>query len=221
MVLAESILKFYNNLIIPDLSHMNVEVLVPFEEEETRRVMHEFFYKYYNDSNPRTMLIGINPGRYGGGITGIPFTDPINLEVYCGIKNTFSKRHELSSKFMYDMIESFGGPAAFFGKYYFYSVSPVGFTKEGKNYNYYDNQILKQYLEPFIVNTMEQHLDMGMAREKVFSLGQGKNVEVLQELSTKYNFFDKIIPLPHPRWVMQYRLKKKNLFIQQYLRQFL
>lgn len=163
------------------------------------------------------MLIGINPGRFGGGITGIPFTDPINLEVRCGIENSFPRRHELSSKFMYDMIAAFGGAAAFYSNYYFYSVSPVGFTKEGRNYNYYDDKKLKGYLEPFIRLSMEEHLRMGMSRKIAYSLGQGKNIEVLQELNNKYKFFKKIVALPHPRWVMQYRLKRKEEFIRLYL----
>lgn len=217
MALTDHILEFYNNLALPDLSSFDVEILAPYEEPEPKAVMSEFFSKYYNDTQPRVMLIGINPGRFGGGTTGIPFTDPINLEKYCGIPNDFPKRHEMSSKFMYDMIEAYGGAAAFYSKYYFYSVSPVGFTREGKNYNYYDEKELKVSLEPFIIDAFKKHFKMGMSTDVAYSLGQGRNLAELNEINSKYKFFKEIKPLPHPRWIMQYRLKKKNIFIKQYI----
>ena len=49
----------------------------------------------------RHLLLGINPGRFGGGVTGIPFTDPIRLQNVCGIENNFEKKQELSSVFIY------------------------------------------------------------------------------------------------------------------------
>lgn len=218
MALADKILKFYDNLVLPDLADYDVEILAPFQHAEAKAAMSDFFSRYYNDAQPRVMLIGINPGRFGGGTTGIPFTDPINLEKYCGISNEFPKRHELSSKFMYDMIQAYGGPAAFYSNYYFYSVSPVGFTKDGKNFNYYDNKKLKGVLEPFIIDAFEKHFNMGMSTEVAYSLGQGKNLTELNEINLKYKFFKKVLPLPHPRWIMQYRLKKKDLFIRQYIK---
>ena len=219
MVLADKILEFYDNLQLPELAGLEVEILNPFQEDQVKAVMTAFFKKYYSRGPARVMLVGINPGRFGGGTTGIPFTDPINLDRYCGIPNPFPKRHELSSKFIYEMIRHFGGPALFYNHYYFYSVSPVGFTVGGKNYNYYDNKKLKEVLEPFIVDAFENHFVLGMSRKIAFSLGQGKNMQVLNELNLKYKFFESIRPLPHPRWVMQYRLKKKELFIHQYLEQ--
>ena len=32
-------------------------------------------------------------------------------------------------------------------------------------------------------------------------------------------FFKQIIPLPHPRFIMQYKLKKKEEYIDRYLRE--
>lgn len=217
MALSDDILKFYSNISIPAVEQFDIKTLTPFKEKKPFFLMEQFYKKYYGDSNKRMMLVGINPGRFGGGITGIPFTDPVNLEMYCGVENDLDKRHELSSRFMYDMIDAYGGPPSFYSRYYFYSVSPVGFTKDGRNYNYYDDLEVKDYLEDFIVQSFESHFEMGMSREKVFSLGQGKNIRVLEELNKKYSFFKEIIPLPHPRWVMQYRLKKKDEFINTYL----
>ena len=49
-----------------------------------------------------------------------------------------------------------------------------------------------------------------------FSIGMGKNIEYLNRLNKKYNLVDELIALPHPRWVMQYRLKRINEFLEEY-----
>lgn len=218
MALAQAIINYYTTLRPPDLEDNNVEILFPYQEPEVKEVVEKFYLKYFNDNNTRRMLVGINPGRFGGGITGIPFTDPINLEEKCHIKNDFQKRMELSSRFIYEMIEAMGGPEFFYSRFYFYSVSPVGYTKDGKNYNYYDDKALKKRLEPYVVEHFNKQLEMGMDNKIVYSLGLGKNIKELRELNKKYNFFEKIVPLPHPRWVMQYRLKKKEIYIDEYLK---
>ncbi|MFI5224347.1 MAG: DUF4918 domain-containing protein, partial [Nitrospirales bacterium] len=65
------------------------------------------------------LILGINPGRLGAGLTGIPFTDPLKLQNICGIENTLPKKAELSADFIYTMISAFGGPEAFYKKFYF------------------------------------------------------------------------------------------------------
>ncbi len=50
------------------------------------QVMQKFYYKYYNDSNKRKFIIGINPSRHGAGVTGVPFTDTKRLDNVCGYK---------------------------------------------------------------------------------------------------------------------------------------
>ncbi|SFV68072.1 hypothetical protein MNB_SV-10-1583 [hydrothermal vent metagenome] len=74
-------------------------MIFPFDKPGSRRVMEIFYLKDYDDENPRTLLLGINPGRNGAGVTGIGFTDPILLEEKCGIANTLEKRSELSGFF--------------------------------------------------------------------------------------------------------------------------
>jgi hypothetical protein len=37
------------------------------------------------------------------------------------------------------------------------------------------------------------------------------------ELNRKLQFFKEIIPLPHPRFIMQYRRKQKETYLLQYL----
>ncbi len=195
----------------------DVSWLNPFGSKEVQRVMHVFFEKYFSDRASRIILLGINPGRFGAGITGLPFTDPIRMESVCGIPNDFKKRQELSSVFVYDVIDAMGGPDIFYSKFYFNSVCPLGFVKNGKNYNYYDDKALEQAVRPLILSNMKKHLKMGISKSIAFSMGQGKNYKYLQRLNGTYGFFDSIRPLPHPRWIMQYRSKRKNEFIQSYV----
>ena len=68
-------------------------------------VVKKFFVKYYNDNRPRRLLFGINPGRFGGGITGINFTAPRQLKDNCSIDHPFGNSSELSREFIYEIIE--------------------------------------------------------------------------------------------------------------------
>lgn len=216
MSLSKQILDFLHALRWEGHLPKGVEVLSPFQKPDVWDVCKVFYTKYYA-AGPRTLLIGINPGRFGAGMTGIPFTDPIRLKDPCGIDNPWPARQELSSVFMYDMIRAYGGPGAFYGQFYITSVSPLGFTLDGKNLNYYDNSQLLKDLEPFAVHCLQHQLDWGMATDVAFCLGGGKNFAYLEKLNGTYGFFKKIVPLPHPRFVMQYRLKQKDLHIRQYL----
>jgi len=192
-----------------------VDWLMPFEDAETRKCMTAFYHKFYNDNDKRIFILGINPGRFGAGLTGVPFTDPIRLG-QLGIENAFPSKPELSSIFVYDMIARCGGPVSFFRTFYITSLSPLGFVKAGKNYNYYDDPGLSKAVRPFIIRNIETQLTFGADRSKVFCLGQGKNFEYLSKLNEEFQWWESIVPLPHPRWIMQYRLKRKEEFIQTY-----
>ncbi len=193
-----------------------VEILFPYSEKETREVMQSFYEKYYDDAEERVLLLGINPGRHGAGVTGIPFTDPVRLEAPCGIENEFPKRAELSSIFVYEVVQAMGGPKAFYRRFYISSLSPLGFLKEGKNYNYYDEKALQEAVEPYIIRHLQDQIDMGCQRDVAFSMGKGKNFAYLKKLNEKHGFFGRVKALPHPRWVMQYRRKKLAEFVEEY-----
>src|SRR3954451_2648201 len=132
-MLSNKILDFLFNLHFPVDLPAGIEVMHPFSNEETTRVVRLFYNKYYSNNNPRYCIIGINPGRFGGGVTGIPFTDPIRLQNDCGIENNWAKKQELSSAYIYEMIAAFGGVREFYQQFYISAVSPLGFTKGGKN----------------------------------------------------------------------------------------
>ncbi len=213
---ASRIIDFHQSLDRSLALPGGVEWLYPYANTEVQRVMTLFFNKYFSDNLPRIMLLGINPGRFGAGITGLPFTDPIRMEEICGIDNSFRKRQELSSVFVYDVIDAMGGPEAFYSRFYFTSVCPLGFVKSGKNYNYYDDRELYDTVKPLILENLSKHLDMGVSKQVAFSMGQGKNFKFLQALNKEHGFFKQVHPLPHPRWVMQYRLKRKKEFLKVY-----
>lgn len=220
MHFSEKILAFLTGIRFTVPLPPDVEVMNPFTDAETMAICNLFYRKYYANDHERWMIIGINPGRHGGGITGIPFTDPIRLQRDCQIENQWAKRQELSSVFMYQMINGYGGPMPFYRNFYITAVSPLGFTKHNKNLNYYDDRILQQNLKPFVVDCLKQQLEFGIRRNAVFCLGEGKNFQYVQRLNAEFHFFDKVVPLPHPRFIMQYRLKRKEEYIQYYLKQF-
>lgn len=179
--------------------------------------MTAFYEKYYNDQNPRIFIFGINPGRFGAGVTGVPFTDPIRLEKECGITNDFAKKPELSSIFVYQFIHAYGGLEQFYKHFYITSLSPLGFTKNGININYYDDRKLQEAVEPFIIESILTQQKFGTSRKVALCMGQGQNAKYFQKINDKYDFFEQIIPLPHPRWVMQYRRKRVEEFVELYV----
>lgn len=217
MTFAQSILAFFDQLNDFPGVPPGVEVLNPYQNQAVKEVTRIFYEKYYNDTGKRRLIIGINPGRFGAGLTGIPFTDPIRLKTVCQIENAFDPKPELSSKFIYELIAAMGGTDSFYSRYYFSSVSPLGFTKDGKNLNYYDIRALQEGWEEFMINNLKKQLAFGCSNEKAFVLGRGKNFKYMQGLNERTGLFDTLVELPHPRWVMQYRLKRMEEFLQEYI----
>ncbi len=217
MTFAQKILQFHREL-TPDWQlPEGVELLYPFDNEATWEVMEAFFPMYFSDKRERTLILGINPGRFGAGLTGTPFTDPVVLEEVCGITNPFPKKRELSAIFVYAFIDAYGGPDSFYRDFYITSVCPLGFVRDGKNYNYYDSKPLTRAVEPYIIENIRTNLDFGCNRKVAFCMGQGKNYKYLSKLNAEQGFFQDLIPLPHPRWVMQYRRKQMTAFTDRFV----
>lgn len=216
MTFADKVIRFNESLQLDVLLPEGIEVMNPFANSEVTDLSNDFYKKYYDDHQPRKLILGINPGRLGAGVTGIPFTDPVKLEELCGINNTFKKVTEPSAGFVYDFIDAMGGPNAFYARFFINSVSPLIFIKDKKNYNYYDSRDLEQILETFIVDSLRGILKMGINTENCYCLGNGKNFKYLKKLNNKYQFFETIVPLPHPRWVVQYRRKQYDEFVSHF-----
>ncbi len=209
MSFAKEVIHFFNNIESPVIPE-NFEVMNPYKTEEVKTIVQDFYTKYYEDNDDRRLIFGINPGRFGSGITGIAFTDPIRLEEVCGIPNNFQKRQETSSVFVYNFIDKYGGPEAFYKDFYITATFPLGFLSEGKNINYYDDKTLQESLRELIVEYLEQQLNWNVKTDVAYCLGKGKNLKFLQKLNAQFKFFGEIKPIPHPRWVMQYRYRMRH-----------
>lgn len=220
MRLASQILSFYKSLSLSAPLPADIEVMNPYQDAIAFDLCEKFYNRFYNDTSPRRMILGINPGRLGGGATGIPFTDPIKLETNCGIKNTLQKKAELSADFIYAMIDSAGGPEKFYNRFFISAVCPLGFTKNGNNLNYYDDKVLEETVRSFIIMCFQQQLAFPIDRAICYCLGEGKNYAYLSKVNAEKSYFKKIIPLPHPRFIMQYRRKKNTDFINLYIQNF-
>ncbi len=218
MTFAKQVINFHRQLKPSWKIPEEISILYPFEQEETHQVFEAFYRRYFDDHRKRRYLFGINPGRFGAGITGIPFTDPVVLESQCGISNTFTKKRELSSLFVYDLIDALGGIESFYQNFYITSLCPLGFIKDGKNLNYYDDKNLMEAVLPHILNNIREQKIFGCDQHVAYSMGRGKNYDFFLKINDQYGFFERIIALPHPRWVMQYRLKMKNAFVDEYIK---
>lgn len=208
-------LKFSGNL--PE----GFEVMNPFfDNPETITVMSKFYQKFYNDYHQRKFIIGINPSRRGAGVTGVPFTDTKRLETMCGIEMKTAHTHEISSVFLYDVIENFGGVEAFYKKFYINSPFPLAIIRKtlkgNLNANYYDDKDLFEAVKPFMIQSLKDHIDLGLDTSEVFILGK-KNATFIDKINSQEKFFEKMTVLEHPRYIQQYKIKEKQLYIDKYL----
>lgn len=221
MSLAEQIIDFNKNLKYSGELPEGFEVLNPFfDNPETLVVMKEFYTKFYNDNNSRKFIIGINPSRNGAGVTGVPFTDTKRLKSECGIEMKSAHTHEISSVFMYDMIDAFGGVEKFYSEFYINSPFPLAIVKNTKNgqlnANYYDDKTLFEDVKPFMIESLKKHIALDLDTSEVVVLGK-KNADFLNKINKTEHFFDKMTVLEHPRYIQQYKSKEKELYIDKYL----
>lgn len=217
---AENIYQFYSQLEPPSELPNSIEYLFPQKDPQVLQVVKAFLDKYYNDSKKRRLVLGINPGRFGAGVTGVNFTAPKQLTEPLKIHHPFKQQTELSAEFIYEMIEAYGGAEKFYRSYFLGSVCPLGFVQGGKNINYYDDKELLKTIEPFIISSINTQLSFPVEKGSCFCIGGEKNYKFLLTLNEQFKWFDKIVPLPHPRFIMQYKRKQKEEYIQQYLAAF-
>jgi len=223
--LADRIIDFNRNLDFKGGLPPGIQVLNPFRDHpEVLPIAEAFYRKYYNDTRPRRLIMGINPGRLGAGATGIPFTDTKRLTEVCGLEGPDFHTHEPSSVFIYRLIAAYGGPEEFFGRYYINSVCPLGFVRENAkgrwvNYNYYDSPELFEAIRPFALEKLAEQLAWGLEKEVCYSLGK-KNARYLEQLNQQGAFFGRVVPLDHPRYIVQYKSKAMDAYVDRYLKAF-
>lgn len=226
MTIADQIIAFNSHLHFRGKLPAGIRVMNPFQEAPgIIDIMTQFYKKFYDDQKTRQMIIGINPGRLGAGATGVPFTDTKRMSEKCGIEIPGLKTHEPSSVFVYDVIDAYGGVKKFYQQFYINSICPLGFTSlkpGGKevNYNYYDSAALTKAAYSFILSSLREQLQWNIDRDVCYCMGNGKNAAFLRALNDKEKFFKEIVPLEHPRFVVQYRSKTKDDYINKYLTAF-
>ncbi|MFY1046802.1 SMUG2 DNA glycosylase family protein [Chryseobacterium sp. GP-SGM7] len=218
---ADQVTQFNRNLKYSGKLPDNFQVLNPYlDNPETMMVMEKFYQKYYNDSNQRKFLVGINPSRHGAGVTGVPFTDTKRLDSVCGIKMESAHTHEISSVFIYDMIQSYGGAEVFYKDIYINSPFPLAIVRKSKgnwiNANYYDDKELFRDVKDFMIDSLKKHISLNLDTSEVFILGK-KNAEFISKLNQEADLFDKLTVLEHPRYIQQYKSKEKDLYIDKYI----
>lgn len=201
------------------------KLLNPFNESsklKTEQIVQKFYNKFYNDNKMRRMILGSSPARRGTAITGIPFEDAIHLQNQTGIHIDDFYINKASSNFLYDVIDMYGGPEKFYSDFYMNFVCPLGIARinsKGKevNCNYYENKKLQNSLYDFIVTTLEKQIEFNIDRSVCYCIGSGENYAFLNKLNEKLKLFDKIIPLEHPRFIMQYNSKNKDYYLEKYM----
>jgi hypothetical protein len=220
---ADKIIAFNKNISFNGELPDKVSIMNPFREsKEALKISSLFYKKFYNDYNKRHLIFGINPGRFGAGITGVPFTDTKRLLSECGIEFQGKPTHEPSATFVYEVINQYGGVKKFYGDFYIQSLCPLGFTitnELGKeiNYNYYDSQELTSCVYDFIIANIRKQISFCASTDVCFLFGTGKNAKFFSKINDEFHFFKKVIPLEHPRFIMQYKSKSKSVYVKKYL----
>jgi len=219
LTFADYAIDYFIKLKTPTKLPSGVQILNPYEKDSVKSAVREFYQKFYDDDRKRIYILGINPGRFGGGLTGISFTDPVALKKYCGIDNQLGNKEELSSKFIYQTINRYGGVHKFFKDFYLSAIYPLALLKDGKNYNYYDDKKLFSFLEPHLNTSLKEQIKFGADRRIVICLGK-KNADYLKIINSELGLFSQIEVLDHPRYIMQYRRRKLEYYLDQYVNTF-
>ena len=190
--------------------------------EQVRKVGEAFYQKYYNDTSSRRLILGSSPARRGTAVTGIPFEDAAHLQNETGIYIDKFYVNKSSSGFLYEVFEKYGGCEKFYGDFYMNFVCPLGIVRINSrgsevNCNYYENKKLQEALTPFIIDTLRAYTAFKIDTSVCYCIGSGENYSFLSKINAEYKFFDTIIPLEHPRFIMQYNSKRKDVFVEKYI----
>ncbi|AYA36270.1 DUF4918 family protein [Hymenobacter oligotrophus] len=197
----------------------------PYQAPPAAELLRSFGQRYYANNHPRVALLGINPGRFGAGTTGVAFTDPAALQLHCGVANSLPHRAELSSQFVYQLVAALGGAAEFYRHFYLGSLYPLVLCRTAKitittmrpplHYNYYDASAVTNALWPHLQLAFQQQFDLGLRRDVAISLGR-RNGEYFQRLNQELQLFERVLVFDHPRYLMQYKRRAVPEFVARY-----
>lgn len=208
--------RFFTTLRFPRRLPPGVAVMNPYGDRAVRSCFRAFLSRFFGDSRGRVLILGINPSRFGAGITGVAFTDPVAMRDFCGVPNAMGDVREVSSTFVYQVIDALGGPRKFYRDFFLTATCPLGFTRRGVNYNFYDDPRLQAAATPFIVRTLKAQIAMGGRSDVAVVLGTGKLKAYLDRLNAEHRLFGRLVALEHPRFIMQYRRKRVPEYVRKY-----
>ena len=189
-------------------------VLDPYRDKAVVDVVQQFCARYYTGNHLRLPIWGINPGRFGAGVTGLSFTDPHALRHDLELDTSIQGRREPSADFIYRVISAYGGATTFYHDVYMSALSPLGFIKDGVNINFYDDAVLTRDIVPFVVDCMRRQTSMGLRDDVCIVLGTGKLKTFMERHIRPQMPYTTVHYLEHPRFIMQYRRR----FIDDYVR---
>ena len=189
---------------------------------QIKEITNAFYKKYYNDHNKRYLILGSSPARKGTATTGIPFEDANHLYKETGIMIDNFYINKSSSNFLYDVMEQYGGCQRFYKDFFMSFVCPLGIVNVNSkgnlvNANYYENKKLEKASHNFIVDSLKKQIALGIDTSICYCIGSGENFKFLTKINEEYHFFDKIIALEHPRFIMQYNSKDRNKYLDKYI----
>ena len=72
-------------------------------------------------------------------------------------------------------------------------------------------------METFIVNSVRTQISLEIDTSVYFCIGSSQNFQTLTKINNKYNFFNVIVPLEHPRLITQYNYQKRDFYLKKYL----
>ncbi|EFP2886923.1 SMUG2 DNA glycosylase family protein [Listeria monocytogenes] len=192
------------------------------QSELVEKITTAFYQKYYNDTKPRRIILGSSPARRGSAVTGVPFEDAKDLQNETGIFIDEFYINQSSSDFLYDVMTEYGSCEQFYTDFYMNFVCPLGIVRTNAkgnevNCNYYENKKLQTALKSFILESIRRQIDFGIDTSVCYCIGSGENFHFLSKINDEHHFFGTIIPLEHPRFIMQYNSKNKDVYMKKYL----
>lgn len=223
---AGKILRFIDTLRHESLAlPAGYRIVNPFvgeQKERVQKITAAFYHQYYNDFYTRRMILGSSPARRGSAVTGVPFEDAGRLQKETGILMEGFSINPSSSGFLYEVMQAYGGRKKFYARFYMNFVCPLGVVKTNAkgnevNCNYYQDKKLQESLRPFITGAIRRQIDFGIDTSVCYCIGSGENYHFLSQLNQEHRFFGRIVPLEHPRFIMQYNAKRKWEFIEKYM----
>ena len=201
------------------------KIINPYSDRNKKQVLQMvqiFYQKYFNDTNKRRLILGSSPARRGSAITGVPFEDASNLQKETGISIENLHISNAASDFLNEVIDKYGERTKFYHDFYLNFVCPFGICKTSSkgnpvNCNYYENKQVEEIVTPLIISALKTQINFGIDTSVCYCIGSGQNYQELSKINKKWRFFQKIVPLEHPRFITQYHPEDKEKYLHKYL----